>query len=189
MGNRAVITIDQEKVTSDLIKKAKTQIIELENYIRDNPEEKEKNIESLRFQKERLQELETRATKGIDDQIGIYLHWNGGRDSVEGFLKYCELRGFRNPEFDNYGWARLTQVITNYFGGELSVGVDLCKNLDCDNFDNGVYLIKDWKITGRMYAPTKEQKEYKLLEMVVDIDSAQPRIDQLGETKIKELLN
>jgi hypothetical protein len=25
-------------------------------------------------------------------RIGIYLHWNGGRDSVEAFLKYCELR-------------------------------------------------------------------------------------------------
>ena len=21
--------------------------------------------------------------------IGVYLHWNGGRDSVEGFLSYC----------------------------------------------------------------------------------------------------
>ena len=24
--------------------------------------------------------------------IGVYLHWNGGRDSVEAFLKYCELK-------------------------------------------------------------------------------------------------
>lgn len=24
--------------------------------------------------------------------IGIYLHWNGGRDSVQAFLKYCELK-------------------------------------------------------------------------------------------------
>lgn len=23
--------------------------------------------------------------------LGIYLHWNGGRDSVEAFLKYCVL--------------------------------------------------------------------------------------------------
>ena len=39
--------------------------------------------------------------------IGIYLHWNGGRDSVQAFLKYCELKGYRSPEKDNYGWARL----------------------------------------------------------------------------------
>lgn len=26
-----------------------------------------------------------------DQRIGIYLHWNGGKDSVEAFLKYCKL--------------------------------------------------------------------------------------------------
>ena len=50
--------------------------------------------------------------------IGIYLHWNGGKDSIEAFLKYCKLRGFRNGD---YGMARLTQVIANFFGGELSI--------------------------------------------------------------------
>lgn len=49
--------------------------------------------------------------------IGVYLHWNGGRDSVEAFLSYCKLRGFRPPERDCYGWARLCQVIGNFFGG------------------------------------------------------------------------
>lgn len=24
--------------------------------------------------------------------IGVYLHWNGGIDSVTAFLKYCELK-------------------------------------------------------------------------------------------------
>ena len=37
------------------------------------------------------------------DAIGVYLHWNGGRDSVEAFLKYCDLRGFRPPDSDEYG--------------------------------------------------------------------------------------
>ena len=23
--------------------------------------------------------------------IGVYLHWNGGRDSVQAFLTYCKL--------------------------------------------------------------------------------------------------
>src|SRR5690349_12545767 len=84
-----------------------------------------------------------------DNQIGIYVHWNGGRDSIEGFLPYCRLRGFRSPETDSYGWARLTQVIANYIGGDgLSVGVDTCKHLDCDNYDNGVYFIENWHIVG-----------------------------------------
>src|SRR6056297_3498572 len=72
-------------------------------------------------------------------KVGIYLHWNGGRDSVEGFLKYCELKGYRTPESDNYGWARLCQVIGNFFGGEYSVGIDIYENCDADNYDNGVY--------------------------------------------------
>lgn len=94
--------------------------------------------------------------------IGIYLHWNGGRDSVQAFLKYCELKGYRSPEKDNYGWARLCQVIGNFFGGELSIGIDSCCSLDCDNWDNGVYIIKDWKIVGRKYFDGIEQDNYNL---------------------------
>lgn len=75
-------------------------------------------------------------------EIGIYLHWNGGMDSVRAFLKYCELKGYRKPDQDDYGYARLCQVIGNYFGGTASVGIDMCCCLDCDNGDNGVYSVK-----------------------------------------------
>ena len=78
-----------------------------------------------------------------ESNLGVYLHWNGGRDSVEAFLKYCELKGFRSPENDCYGWARLCQVIGNFFGGGNSVGIDVVENLDCNNFDNGVYIIEN----------------------------------------------
>ena len=33
-------------------------------------------------------------------KIGIYLHWNGGRDSVEAFLKYCELKNYSLGELE-----------------------------------------------------------------------------------------
>lgn len=52
------------------------------------------------------------------NDIGVYLHWNGDRNSVESFLTYCKIRKFRSPDKDCYGWARLCQVIGNYFGGE-----------------------------------------------------------------------
>lgn len=68
--------------------------------------------------------------------IGVYLHWNGGRDSVEGFLTYCKIKGFRPPEHDNYGWAYLCMTIGNFFGGEgFSLGIDVASKLDCDNWD------------------------------------------------------
>ena len=120
--------------------------------------------------------------------IGVYVHWNGGRDSVEAFLKYCELKKYRSPGEDNFGWARLCQVIGNYFGGTDSVGIGLCEELDCDNYDNGVYIIKGWKIVGRQYHDGAEQHYYNLLKMLIDIDKAQPTKEQLGEERIKTLL-
>ena len=112
--------------------------------------------------------------------IGVYLHWNGGRDSVEAFLKYCELKGYRAPDEDNYGWARLCQVIGNFFGGNTSIGIDKCCNLDCDNYDNGVYIISGWEIVDRKYFSGHEQHSYDLLDMLVDIDKAQPESERLG---------
>lgn len=121
--------------------------------------------------------------------IGIYLHWNGGRDSVEAFLKYCELKGYREPTLDNYGWARLTQVISNFFGGTTSIGVDVVSHLDCDNFDNGVYIIDGWNIVGREYFRGAEQDEYDLEEMLCAIDERQPKEEQLGTDAIAEFVD
>lgn len=120
--------------------------------------------------------------------IGIYLHWNGGYDSVSAFLKYCKLKGYRSPTSDNYGWARLCQVIGNYFGGSTSVGIDVVNNLDCDNWDNGVYIIKGWEIVDRKYFDGDEQMEYSLAEMLLEIDEAMPKKEQIGEyLKAKEI--
>ena len=83
--------------------------------------------------------------------VGIYIHWNGGRESVDAFLKYCELQGYIPPEQDCYGWASLAKVISNFFGGGESIGIDQVSNLDCDNFDNGVYIIENWKVVDRRY--------------------------------------
>jgi len=126
--------------------------------------------------------------KSYDNQVGIYVHWNGGRDSIEAFLTYCELQGFRSPSCDGYGFARLTQVIANFFGDGLSIGINTCKHLDCDNYDNGVYLIEDWKVVGRDHFKGKEQGDYSLVDMLIAIDKCQPEEMQLGESKIKELM-
>lgn len=119
------------------------------------------------------------------DEIGVYLHWNGGRDSVEAFLAYCKLKQFRSPENDNYGWARLCQVIGNYFGGGLSIGIGPCCTLDCYNGDNGTYIIEDWEIVGRAYFDGREQNEYNLKEMLMDIDETQPIRSQFGKDFFK----
>ena len=117
------------------------------------------------------------ATKEKD--LGVYLHWNGGRDSVEAFLEYCRIKGYRAPEQDNYGWARLAQVIGNFFGGDTSIGIDRYERLDTDNYDNGTYIIENWKIVGREFARYDEQKQYSLIEMLVSINERQPEREQI----------
>lgn len=120
--------------------------------------------------------------------VGVYLHWNGGYDSVNAFIKYCELKGYREPSNDNYGWARLCQVIGNFFGGSCSIGIDTVDNLDCDNGDNGVYIIDGWKIVDRKYFNYEEQMNYDLQTMLLDIDSSMPVSEQIGEyLKAKEI--
>ena len=109
--------------------------------------------------------------------IGVYLHWNGGRDSVEGFLAYCYIQEFRNPNLDCYGWARLCQVITNFIGGGLSVGIDSYDNLDKDNRDNGVYVIdENWFICDRLYYDSSygEQDGTTLMDMLTAINDSMP---------------
>ena len=104
---------------------------------------------------------------------GIYLHNNGGRDSVEAFLeaaKRLDLRG------GDYGLARLTQIIGNYFGGTLSVGVSNVSMLDCDNGDNGTYWVNGrFEIVEREHTRYPEQDNHPFEEMVEDIIKKNPQ--------------
>lgn len=120
-----------------------------------------------------------------EKKIGVYLHWNGGYDSVNAFLTYCKLKGYREPEKDNYGWARLCQVIGNFFGGDCSIGIDEYDGLDTDNGDNGVYIIKNWQIVDRLYHSGSEQQVYDLLEMLKEINKNQPEKEQLTDEEIE----
>lgn len=114
--------------------------------------------------------------------LGVYLHWNGGRDSVEAFLKYCELQGFRSPERDSYGFARLCQIIGNFFGGSCSLDIFSFSNTNYSLLDNGTYIIKDWEIIDREYPYEGyiEQNDFDLWEMLEAIDEKQPEHMQLG---------
>jgi len=81
-------------------------------------------------------------------RIGIYLHWCGGKESVEEFLQIAKQRGIRGVDSDpQYCWARLCQIICDEFSSEgencLSVGIGIVRCLDCQNYDNGVYYINE----------------------------------------------
>lgn len=136
-----------------------------------------------------------------DKDIGLYLHWNGDREPVDGFLAYAKAMDYRPPEDDDYGWARLTQtvmnckdlmvlcqIVSNWFGANgLSVGLNKYKNLDTDNKDNGVYIISDWKIVKRMYKHGREHLTSKenLIQMMKEIRDYQPEHSQLTDEQIE----
>ena len=73
-----------------------------------------------------------------NEDVGIYLHWNGGRDTVEPLLDVAREYGVRG---DDYGIARLAQIFGNAFDGILGMGVATLDKLDRDNYDNGTYVI------------------------------------------------
>ena len=85
--------------------------------------------------------------------IGIYLHWNGGISSVVAFLDAAKERGYRDPVSDTtYAMARLTGLIHEFIGIEksTSLGINTLDKLDCDNWDNGVYVVgENWELVKR----------------------------------------
>lgn len=121
-----------------------------------------------------------------EKKIGVYLHWNGGRDTIEPLLAYCNLKGYRDPINDPcYSLARFTQVAANFLGGTTSIGIGLFSKLDTDNHDNGTYVIgKDWKIVDRLFHKGSEQNYYKFLPMLRAINNSQPVKEQLDNIEL-----
>lgn len=106
--------------------------------------------------------------------IGVYVHSYGDVKYVKAFLEYCKRQFYRTPDRDNYGWARLCQTIGNCIGSGLSVGIDILSNLDCDNGNNGVYIIEGWDIVEMKY-PDREVPDVPVDEDFINrIDECQP---------------
>lgn len=115
-----------------------------------------------------------------DRRLGVYVHWEGSPDRIRGFLSYCNLMGFRPPETDDYGWAQLIKVIGNYIDENrrsdgLSLGI--CRDIQDSESpgDNGIYIIKNWKVqeqVGILYSYLTDT--ISLLEMLRAINRCQP---------------
>ena len=109
--------------------------------------------------------------KPTPDSLGIYLHWNGGPESVLAFLEAANQLNVRIGD-DGYEFARVVQIIANFFGGTTSIGVGHLKTLDCGNGNNGLFIVsraggkitirqsKTGKTLGR-YLNLKKLKEHR----------------------------
>ena len=71
-------------------------------------------------------------------KVAVYLHWNGSIESVVAFLDYMNERGLGA---ENYGAARFCQVVGNFFGGNLSLGV--CGASGTENGNDGFRALSD----------------------------------------------
>ena len=90
--------------------------------------------------------------------VGMYVHWHGGRDTIEPMLEVAKEYGLRGGD---YGLARLAQMFGNFVGGTLSMGIDELERLDCDNNNNGVYIIdSNFNIVDRQHMRGEEKSNY-----------------------------
>ena len=119
--------------------------------------------------------------------LGIYLHWYGYREFVESVLAYCDLKQYRNPDVDDeYGWARLCQVLGNTLGGTTSLGIGRFDRMDTDNWDNGTYIIEGWDIKERLYQQYEDAKmKDSMFENLKYINEKQPKDEQLKDEELK----
>ena len=122
------------------------------------------------------------SVKKKEDVPCIYLHWNGGRDSVEAFLDATRRLGVRKND-PSYAMARLTQIIANYLGGTLSIGISSVGDWALDFLDNGIYWVDELEIYDRTdtYDGHQEQNSYDHEELVKAIIDANSFVHEVRE--------
>lgn len=97
--------------------------------------------------------------ENANQKLGIYVHWYGSKKNIERALKIAKERKIIKPFEDySYFWARFCQVFTDMMSEdslnsqfesaalhafESGIGIDIVSELDCHNFDNGVYYINN----------------------------------------------
>ncbi len=99
----------------------------------------------------------------------IYLHWNGGRASVEGFIAAAKGLGLNNAgttrEQQSKFLDNFADMIAKHFF-RCNVGMTVYRETygqsDYDNGDNGVYVLSpELRITRRLYRGTYEENDVK----------------------------
>lgn len=81
-----------------------------------------------------------------EDEPAVYLHWNGGPESVYAFLEEFKKRNYGHDE--QYDTARFAQVVGEFFDPDaLSLGILPSAS---DPGDNGIYYIANKQVVRRI---------------------------------------
>lgn len=107
--------------------------------------------------------------------IALYMHWNGGRDTVEPLLEACAATGIPSPEKDPSGWSAIASRARNYLGDH--VGLWTYQGDRSSPGDNGIYVIEDWSIKERIKGPRWEQVVHPKDKMLEVLEENMPRKD------------
>ena len=106
-----------------------------------------------------------RAVLQLNETMGMYVHWNGGLDTIKPFLDIAKEYGLKAGDAEDL--KELFQLA--FSQGEIGK----LNFLDCDNDDNGVYVLdEDLNIVGRKYTRYPEQSEHNYKEMLEHIRTA-----------------
>lgn len=112
----------------------------------------------------------------------IYLHWNGGRASVEGFLTAARQLGLRHaptPQAQTEALDNLAEMLARYFF-RCNVGMNVYRlhfaGADRDNGDNGTYVLdQDLQIFARLHHKRGEEiNREKTAAIVEQITASAP---------------
>lgn len=105
-----------------------------------------------------------RAVIAFREQIGlrnstpsVYLHWNGGLASVEGFLAAARELGYAESALASGRRNRFAKLVQAWFKSG-SVYIGDYDELDTNNLDNGTYIVSpELEIEERQFAPRAEE--------------------------------
>lgn len=92
----------------------------------------------------------------------LYLHWNGGRASIEGFLAGCMAAGYTSTGNQTQDMDQIEHRLRPFFArnGEcMSIYRQPVGRADTDNWDNGWYILDQTTliITGRLHKRHDEE--------------------------------
>ena len=68
------------------------------------------------------------------------------------------------------------------------MGINECRFLDCDNWDNGTYICEGWNIIRRLYAHSENSDDYPKEDMMLAINSSMPKEEQIPAGLIRSAL-
>ena len=137
-----------------------------------------------------------RAVISTNKRDGLYVHWNGGKDTLNPILEFLKfekekrtLKILKKMNNEKNILKNIEIIYKIVFGNRYKI--DDYLKLDLDNRDNGVYIIneKDLNITKRLFFNGVEQNSHNKEEMIIYIKENLINYEFIINNKLKKIYN